>query len=112
MDVQPALIRSHVARKIREVREEHRLTQEELAAKSGISRTTIANLEKEYQGLSIEALYKLCSALNVSFSELLPPTSQVVKAKDATYGGEGTLPSDGLPAELMEKLDDLTGAAE
>ena len=45
--------------KIREVREQLNMTQVELAIKSGVSRTTISNLETMRQSASIDKIIQL-----------------------------------------------------
>ena len=50
--------------RIKEVREEKRMTQEELSAKSGISRTTISGLENgTLRSTSTKTLLKIAAAL-------------------------------------------------
>jgi len=48
------------------------LTQEELSRRVGIGRTTIANIERGRQSVSIPLLYRLASALGVAPENLLP----------------------------------------
>lgn len=53
--------------RIKEVREEKRMTQEELAAKSGISRTTISGLENgTARSVSTKTLLKIAAALETT----------------------------------------------
>lgn len=53
--------------RIKEVREEKRMTQEELAAKSGISRTTISGLENgTARSASTKTLLKIAAALETT----------------------------------------------
>ena len=56
--------------KIRQLRKERRMSQEELAEKSGVSRATISGLETKANPITTtETLQKLASALNVEVSE-------------------------------------------
>ncbi len=55
--------------KIKELREELKMTQEELSQKSGISRVTIINLEKDGTA-NTKTLCKIAEALNVSLSQI------------------------------------------
>ena len=48
------------------------LTQEELSRRVGIGRTTIANIERGRQSVSVPLLYRLASALGVAPEGLLP----------------------------------------
>lgn len=53
--------------KIKEVREEKRMTQEELAKKSGVSRSTIVGLEKgTISDVKMSTLQKLASAMDTT----------------------------------------------
>lgn len=58
--------------KIRELRLQKRLTQEELAERAGITRTTICNIENGVQDdIKVKNLKKIADALEVSLSELI-----------------------------------------
>lgn len=57
--------------KIKEVREEKRMTQEELAEKSGVSRSTIVALEKgTMNDVKMSTLQKLASAMDTTVQEI------------------------------------------
>ncbi len=57
--------------KIKEVREEKRMTQEELAKKSGISRTTISGLENGTMRFpSSKTLLSIAKALDTSLDQI------------------------------------------
>ena len=57
--------------KIKEIREEKRMTQEELALKSGVSRQTISNLENnKSSSTTSKVLCSIARALGVSVSEI------------------------------------------
>lgn len=60
-----------MAYRIKELREKKKLTQEQLSQKSGVSRTTIANLEsnKEHEPM-VGTLKALAAALDVPVSKL------------------------------------------
>lgn len=57
--------------KLREAREEKRLTQEELSKKSGVSRQTIVALEKGIsEDVKISTLQKLAAALDMTVQDI------------------------------------------
>ena len=57
--------------RIKELREEKRMTQEELSEKSGVSRTIISKLEQEKPvNMLTDTLSKIASALDVKVSSL------------------------------------------
>lgn len=61
--------------KIREVRERLNMTQVELAVKSGVSRTTISNLENGVESVTTtRTLNKLAYALGVNVEDLFYST--------------------------------------
>lgn len=57
--------------KVKEMREECRMTQEELAQKSGVSRTTIVAIENgSTKDVLASTLLKLAAALDTTVSEI------------------------------------------
>jgi len=56
---------------IREVRLEKNISQEELAALSGIDRSYVSLIERGINSPSLVMIFNLCSALGVSPSEVL-----------------------------------------
>lgn len=57
--------------KIKELRQEKKLTQKELAIKLGVSSTCYAGWEQGYREPSLECLIKLCKILEISSDYLL-----------------------------------------
>ena len=54
-------------------RKQLKLTQSDLASRTGLSRASIANMERGHQNVALHHLYVIASALNVaSVSDLLP----------------------------------------
>lgn len=68
---------SPIAGAIRKIRSEAKpkISQEELAEKTGLSRAAIANIERGRQQILVHVLYKIAKALNVSPIELLPSSN-------------------------------------
>jgi len=67
--------------RLREVRERKLMTQDELAERTGVTKTTISRIENDRQAARIPTVRKLAAGLGVDPSEL-------VVAQDAG-GGEG-----------------------
>ena len=65
-------IQQAFGKKLREVRNNQELTQEELADKAGLHFTYIGQAERGLRNITLESLYKLAKALKVKSSELLP----------------------------------------
>lgn len=60
--------------KIKELREELKMTQEELAQKSGISRQTISSIETgKYENVLVGTLAAIASALDTTVDKIFYP---------------------------------------
>jgi len=57
--------------RIRELRTEKELSQEKLSFECGLDRTYIGSVERGERNIAVINLKKICTALNVSISELL-----------------------------------------
>lgn len=80
--------------RLKEERDRASLTQDELAKRTGIGRTTVANIEKGRQSVSIPLLYRLASALGVSPEILLPKSVGIGVAEDGSAYSENLALSD------------------
>lgn len=63
--------RQSVGKRIRELRVERSLTQEELAHESGVDRSVLSGVESGRRGLLYERLFDIADALGVPASELM-----------------------------------------
>ncbi|WP_299752360.1 helix-turn-helix transcriptional regulator [uncultured Tateyamaria sp.] len=64
-------------------RKQLNLTQNDLATRTGLSRASIANMERGHQNVAIHHLYAIASALNVAgVSDLLPSLKTVAKTQE------------------------------
>ena len=61
-----------ISSKIRTMRRQKEVTQRQLAAKLGVKQPTVSGWEKGEIRLSIDRLYQIAHALNVTPGELLP----------------------------------------
>ena len=57
--------------RLREMRQEQSLTQEELAHKAGLNRTYIGDIERGEKNLTLESISRLASALGVKMCVFL-----------------------------------------
>ncbi|MFC5442861.1 helix-turn-helix domain-containing protein [Rhizobium halophytocola] len=64
-------MRRLVGRNFARLREERRLTQEEIAARSGFSQQYLSGLERGRRNPTVVTLFKLSQALGVSHIELV-----------------------------------------
>lgn len=76
-----------IGRRIRTLRQERKMTQEQLAEKAGISLSFIGHIERGSRKLSVETLYKLVDALDCSPGEILGlgGASQSIKLSTLLY---------------------------
>lgn len=61
-----------IGSRIQYIRKKKNITQEELAKKVDLARTSIVHIERGHQRLTIERLYKISNALDVSVHDILP----------------------------------------
>jgi transcriptional regulator with XRE-family HTH domain len=87
-----------VGRNIRKHREEKGITQEELAEKVSLGRTSITNIEAGKQRTALDELYNIALTLDVAITDLLPPVQDYLmkSVEDAV--------ADAIEL-LMEQLD-------
>ena len=71
-NLDPAKLQEIVGYRLRRARVEKNLTQEELALHVGISRASIANIERGHQTITVYVLYKLATQLGTSLSVFFP----------------------------------------
>lgn len=63
------MIQEKVGKRIKELRKELNISQEELAFRANVHRTYIASLEVGKRNVTIAVLEKIVNALDVSFSK-------------------------------------------
>lgn len=83
--------------RLREAREQADVTQEELARRVDLSRTSITNIEKGRQRILLHQVLNLAGALNVDPAQLMAP--------DET-------PEPELRADVARIVQDLKGASK
>lgn len=76
-----------LAARVRDRREAARMSQHELAARAGLSRSQIANIENGRQRPPIEAIYKISRGLSIPLDEILPPPEEFESAERVDIGG-------------------------
>jgi transcriptional regulator with XRE-family HTH domain len=67
----------HVAVELEKWREQRGLTQQELAWKAGLGRTSISNIENHAQKPPLHVLYAICIALELEPVSILPTVARV-----------------------------------
>lgn len=60
-----------IGNNIKKLRQKYELTQEELAAKLGVSRSAMGNYERETRQPDIDMLIKMADTFNITIDELV-----------------------------------------
>lgn len=58
-----------LAKRIKELRKQHKFTQDDLSAKSDIARSTLGNIETAQNDVTFTKMYKIAKAFDLSLSE-------------------------------------------
>lgn len=93
---------------LRRVREEVGLTQEELASRAGLSRTSVVNIEHGRQGVSLATLYDLARALDAAPASLLPSPPREGDGPRIAIGGD-SVGSRRAVDQVLRRLEDDRG---
>lgn len=64
------IIRKRLGARVRKLRKEAGLSQEEFGFRVGLHRTYIGSIERGEQNVSIDNIHKIAKALRISLSEL------------------------------------------
>jgi len=64
-------ISAAVGRRLREIREAKGMSQDKLAASSGLHRTYIGRVERGEANITIKSFYRICAALDILTTEIL-----------------------------------------
>lgn len=72
-----------IGRRVRLARKNARLSQEQLARRIQLERTSLSQIETGHQRITITTLYRLCDVLGMEPNELLPPNRLYVEPRPA-----------------------------
>lgn len=75
----------YVAGKLEEYRSNNGLSQQQLADKVGLNRSSIVNIENHRQQITIKNIYKFSMALDIEVVELLPSKEWYSDNKDVIF---------------------------
>ncbi|MFL9873837.1 helix-turn-helix domain-containing protein [Paraburkholderia megapolitana] len=78
-------------RTLRERRIKANLTQDDVASRVGLGRTSVTNIEKGRQQVSLHMLYQLADAVDAEPASLLPPRSEAEEKSELPAGIESSL---------------------
>ena len=86
--------------RLKKIRENKEMTQEQLAQRSGISRRMIQKYESGIARPRYDAAEKLASALELPVSELLGESGTLIAQAAEKYGARGAKQADKLMSEV------------
>lgn len=66
------IILKRFGQRVRHLRKERGITQEQLAHEAGIERSYMGAIERGERNPSLEKIHRICKALKVKSSEILP----------------------------------------
>ena len=79
MNVNDRTLYQHIGRQLRLRRRAVHLTQEQLAHRLGLTRTSITNIEAGLQKLPLHLLYRFCAVLELDIARVLPQVAEVTQ---------------------------------
>lgn len=93
--------------RIRYFRVLKRLSQEELALSAGINPTYIGHIERGLKCPTIDTLNKICTAFNITLSQLLDFDSNIPVADNSEAIEKISLNISNLPKEDADRIADI-----
>lgn len=96
-----------IGTRLKECRGKSNLTQEQLASRVGFERTSITNIEKGRQRLSLHALYEICFVLQVEVGAILPPGGEVMTRDQGALADGFKGDKENAPSEATDLIRQL-----
>lgn len=100
------ILYQEIGKRVKEARLNKDYTQEKLSELIGLTRTSITNIEKGRQKISVHILYNLASSLNILPHELLPHPEQLVKKNNIPISNELTI-NEEVTSEELEWIKEM-----
>jgi DNA-binding XRE family transcriptional regulator len=98
-----------IGRKLRELRDQRHLTQQEMAAKAGVPRTYISRIENARLLPGPVMLQRISEALQVGILDLLPKSSQALAGDDGYWATLSGCFVQLRPQEMIAVLSHVRG---
>ena len=108
----------HIGHKIKQLREEKRFSQSEMAELLGMSQSAYSRMERDETPVVMDELVRYAKTLNIPIQEFLPDFINVQNVNDHGQGGpnlimgdfhyhqNGDMESQKLMIQLLQKLID------
>jgi transcriptional regulator with XRE-family HTH domain len=104
-----------IGERVRRVREAQtpRMSQAELARILELRRTSITNIERGNQKLTLDTIYRLCERFGLQIPEILPPVADVTQIEERSIVVGGRAHEVGVKtASVVARLRPPTGAPD
>src|SRR5690242_10862645 len=95
----------HIGKAVQSARLTHDLTQDDLAALVGLTRTSIVNLEAGRQRSPVHVLYLIAEKLDIPIHDLLPEIEQVGEVVEVKLGAQKLILTVAEANELRRQLN-------
>lgn len=92
-----------IGERLKQLRLEAGMTQAQLAAATGVLRTSVTNIEAGRQKPPLHLLYRMCVVLDVEVSSIVPSNEEVAGQVALPFGSIYR-DNDELPPDLVEIL--------
>ena len=103
MDIDREKLYEEIGYKIRSRRRELGLSQNDLAKKVDLTRTSITNIEAGTQGPPLHLLYQLCDSLEIEIFDILPKLNDIVQLDQVEVDGH----IEKMPQRTADALRDV-----
>ncbi|MGL4739710.1 MAG: helix-turn-helix domain-containing protein [Sarcina sp.] len=109
MDLQSKDFIEEIGMILRSIRTEKKINLEELSKKTGISRLTLAKIEKGAANPTLNIMWKICIALEIEFSQLVNMSEEIsISRSNKSLGVEDE--KNSFRIELMFKENQVKSA--
>lgn len=78
------------------------MSQERLAKILGLTRTSVTNIERGKQKVTLDTLYRVCETFGIQVTDLMPALSEVARAADQSVVVAGQ--AYALPAKTADSV--------
>lgn len=86
MDGDAESLHRAVGQRLRSLREERELTQEQLAARAGVHRTFVGKVERGESATTVDSIAIFCSALGITLAEFFAVFTEEVELSGPRRG--------------------------
>jgi DNA-binding XRE family transcriptional regulator len=108
MEIEEELLYRRIGESVRRRRKEVGMTQSQVAAEVGVLRTSVTNIETGRQKAPLHLLFKICAALGIETSTVIPENAEVVRPYAVPVEVDGEIRF--MPPKAAVALERLRGS--